>query len=170
MSTQELTPPPHDLETDDTSEALWRAIAFTTDHGSVYAYDEDGKTTRFKTATGEQHVRQDVTVFVDLDIEGEQDFLDAYRMKNLAHPTKVYILERLEDDSAVKVRDVDQVKDPGNLYLSIVQDGQIVKNVKASLDPFVGANVFDTRHYQEDGKWMTERHLGNKVTEIKYEA
>ncbi|MGH7157240.1 MAG: hypothetical protein ACREGG_03985 [Candidatus Saccharimonadales bacterium] len=153
------------------SEEIERKVAgFRTAKGSIYTYGPEGKTTRFKTAAGEQQERQDITVFSPLTIEEEQDYLLAYRSEDRDGKTKVYVVERQPDDSARIVRDVTEVKDPDRVYLTIVKDGQIVKNNKAFLQPVVGYSVFDTRHFQENGQPMTERHLGNKVTEIIYDS
>jgi len=79
------------------------------------------------------------------------------------------VLERQPDDFGKIIRNVGEVQDPNRVYLAIVRDGKITKNTKASVQPIVGYNVFDSRHYQEDEAWMTERHFGNKVTEITYD-
>lgn len=163
-----LTPPTQEHE--GTAETKPKIAGFRTAQGSVYRYDHEGKTTRFKSATGKQQERQDLTVFSPLSIEEEQDYLSAYRHDTLLadKDSKVYVVERQPDDSALIVRDVSQVKNPDSLYLAIVKNGHIVKNNKASLQPAVGYNVFDTRHFVEGGVEKTERHLGNKVTEIVY--
>ncbi|MGC1176879.1 MAG: hypothetical protein WA843_02315, partial [Candidatus Saccharimonadales bacterium] len=122
----------------------------------------------FKTATGEQMESQDITVFANPTFEQEQDILTAYRTKNPVRKTKVYVVERQPDDSSKIIRKASEVQRPEGLYLAIFRDGVMAENMPASLFPQVGANVFDTRHYQQDGTWMTERHLGNKVTKINY--
>lgn len=142
--------------------------SFETAKGSIYDYNEGGQTTRYKTATGEKMATQDLTVFAPLSLQQEQDLLVAYRTKNPTQETKVYVVERQPDDTATIVRSVDQVRNPGMLYLAISRDGKIAENVPATLFPKVGFNVFDTRHFKQDGTWMTERHLGNKVTKINY--
>jgi len=157
-------------ETSDTPESKPRVTAFKTAKGSVYQYDSEGKTTRFKATTGEQHERQDLTVFAELSPEEEQAHLLALHLEGSHSPSKVYVVERQPDDSALTVKDRSQVKFPDQLYLAIVRDGKIVSNTPASLIPHEGANVFDTRHFEGEGKAMTERHLGNKVTEISYAA
>lgn len=156
-------------ENRDSAESEPRVKSFKTAKGSVYTYDSEGKTTRFKTATAEQYERQDLTVFTDLSSDEERIFLEAINIEGGATPTKVYVVERQPDDSALVVRDVAQVKDPARLYLTIVKNGQITENKPVSLVPFEGANTFDTRHFEENGQMMTERHLGNKVIRIDYE-
>jgi hypothetical protein len=144
--------------------------SFKTAQGSVYTYDHDGKTTRFKAATSEKFDRQDVTVFIDLTPEEEQEFLRAYR-----HPTKedeklkVYVLERQPDNTPKIIRDVKEIKTPDQIYLGIIADGKVITTTKASVTPSVGYQPFDSRHYQENGEWFTQRHIGNKITEIEYQ-
>jgi hypothetical protein len=163
-----LAPPPSPYEVEATEEIYPKPRGFRTAQGSAYTYDSDGKTTRFKTATGEQHDRQDITVFSPLSLEDEQDYLLAYRSENPDRQEKVYVVERQSDGTPKIIRDVREVTLPSNLYLTITRGNQIIKFNGASLEPTVGANVFDTRHYEENGRTMTERHLGNKVTEIIY--
>lgn len=157
--TQETIPRPQD-----------QVVSFQTAQGSVYTYSENGQTARFKTATGEQMQPQDITVFATLTPEQEQDILLAYRSKHPTQKTKVYVVERQPDDSPKIIRRVDQVVKPDALYLAIFRDGAMAENVPASLYPQIGANVFDTRHFQQGDVWMTERHLGNKVTDITYKT
>ncbi len=143
--------------------------SFKTAQGSTYSYDTEGKTTRLKAATGELMDRQDLTVFVNLTPDEEQDILRAYH-----HPTEedkdghVYVVERQQDEKGKILRDVTEVEDPTRIYLAIVRDNKITFNKPVSLTPAIGSDVFDTRHYQENDQWHTERHLGNKVTEIEY--
>jgi hypothetical protein len=145
-----------------------RAKAFKTAKGSIYTYDTDGRTSRFKTATGEQEAKQDITVFVNLTLQQEQDILEAYRRHDRLKKTKVYVVERQLDNTPRIVRTLDQVQNPDEVYLAIYEDGQMARSAPASLEPVVGAHVFDTRHFVENGRSYTERHLGNKVTEISY--
>jgi hypothetical protein len=145
--------------------------SFRTEKGSVYVYDQDGKTTRFKTATGEQLERQDLTVFTDLSLSEEEDVIEA-----IHHPLgankdwKVYVVERQKDSDVPKiVRDFSEVKDPDLLYLAVVNGTKYEVFKKASLKPVKGYHVFDTRHYEQDGEPYTERHLGHKVIDIELE-
>lgn len=169
-SVEQLAPPLPSQVSEDIAEIQPRIAGFKTAQGSVYEYDQEGKTSRFKTVAGEQHERQDITVFSPLTLEEEQDYLLAYRSDNSDRDTKVkvYVVERQPDDTAKIVRDVAEVQDPNNIYLAIVKNGQIIKNNRAVLQPTVGYNVFDTRQFQKNGQTMTERHLGNKVTEMIY--
>jgi hypothetical protein len=142
--------------------------SFETGQGSVYTYSETGQTTRYKTATGEKMTPRDITVFVSLDIQQEQDVLAAYRTSDQLQKTKVYVVERQPNDRPKIIRKTDEVQYPEGLYLATFKDGVMAENIPATLFPQVGFNVFDTRHFQQDGTWKTERHLGNKVTKINY--
>ena len=144
--------------------------AFKTAKGSVYTYDENGMTTRFKTVTGEQHDKQDLTVFAQLTPEQEQGILRAYRYPSESDKgKKVYVVERQENDSAKIIRQLTDIEKRDKLYLAIYKDGGMKFGVPATLTPTPGFNVFDTRHYEKDGQGYTERHLGNKVTEVEFE-
>lgn len=141
---------------------------FKTAKGSVYTYGPEGKTTRFKTVTGEQRPQQDITVFADLSPDEEHEVLSGYLLGGKSK-TKVYVLEVEQPDKPPRiVRDIGEVKDPKKVYLGVIKDGAYSLFKQVSVTPVVGWNVFDHRHYQEDGQWYSDRHLGNKVTEIEY--
>lgn len=143
--------------------------SFKTAQGSVYTYDSEGKTTRFKTATGEKMERQDITVFVDLTPDEEQEVLRGYLHKEDDN-IKVYVLEVEQSDKPPRIiRDINQVKDSGKIALGVLKNGSWSLFKKASVTPIVGWSVFDHKHYQKNGDWFSDRHLGNKVTEINYE-
>lgn len=143
--------------------------SFKTAKGSIYSYDSEGKTSRYKTATSEQHERQDLTVFVNLSLDEEQDYLQAYRGAEELK-AKVYVVERQADDSPKILRDISQVVNPDRVYLAIVKNITITQLKKASTRPVKGWNSFDTRQYMQDGQTFTERHLGNKVVEVEYDT
>lgn len=153
-------------------EADPRVKSFKTEKGSVYTYDADGKTTRFKTATGEQNERQDLTIFANLTPEEEQQVRNVIHLEG-DHGQKVYIVERLADDNAPPrvLRDLSEVTNPNALYLGVFRDGKTLMIKKASLKPTVGADVFDNRSVTDENGVQVAReiHLGNKVTEIEYE-
>ena len=128
------------------AEAKPKVVSFKTEHGSVYTYDSDGKTTRFKTASGEQLERQNITVFIPLTGLEEAEYLEAYHLNEHSH-TKVYVLERQPDDSPKKIRDVSEIGDPSRIYLGIIKAGKVIKTTPASLRPIVGYNAFDSCHF-----------------------
>lgn len=142
--------------------------SFETARGSVYTYDDEGRTTRLKTATGELHATQDIAVFAHLTPEQQRKLSTAFRPENLDGGTKVYVVERQEDDQPKVIRAVEDVTRPSELFIAISRNGHMAGSVRASLMPEVGATVFDTRHFLEDGVWKTERHLGHDVTRINY--
>lgn len=142
--------------------------SFETARGSVYIYDAEGRTTRFKTATGEPHDTQDITVFAHMTPEQRQKVSDAYRIENQAEETRVYVVERQEDGQPKVVRKVEDVTRPSELFLTVSRNGRMAGSVRASLMPEVGTTVFDARHFLKDGVWETERHLGHEVTKINY--
>lgn len=148
-------------------ESEKKVKSFKTERGSVYTYDSEGKTTRFQTATGEKHERQDITVFVDLNPVETQEYLAAYRLENTGK--KIYIIEQQQDGSGNVIRDVSKVKDKDKLLIGIVKDKKVLAKHKAVLEPTIGYLVFDYRHFTKDGETFSERHLGNKVVEINYE-
>ena len=145
--------------------------SFETDHGSVYTYDDTGRTSRYKTATGEQHEAQDVTVFVSLSPDETQQVLRAYRpgLPTAERNAKVYVIEQTDEITGTIIRTRDQIENPVSLFLASIVDGTVQLRSRASLFPQIGAHVFDTRHFQaDDGNSYTERHLGNKVSKINY--
>lgn len=147
-----------------------RVRSFKTAKGSVYTYDQDGKTTRFKTATGEAQARQDMTVFVDLTPDEDQEFLHAYHhVREEDKDSKVYVLERQPDDTPKILRDISEAQNPDRIYLGIIKNGVVTSSKKASVKPVIGYQVFDTRQFRKNGQTITERHLGNKVVDIQYE-
>ncbi|HSI20455.1 MAG TPA: hypothetical protein VLA04_01930 [Verrucomicrobiae bacterium] len=139
---------------------------FMTAKGSVYSYDAEGKTTRFKTATNEQNERQDVTVFTKLDPLEEQDLLEVIHH---GQGEKVYVAERNPDNTPRIIRDIADIHDEKDLYLVIMKDGRVTRSFPASSRPQAGYNTFDMRSYDDkDQGRMTERHLGNEVVALKY--
>lgn len=153
-----------------------RVTAFMTERGSIYTYDEQGHTTRHKAKTGEQFEPQDLTVFIHMDPEAEELFTEMIR-HNKDKTKRVYVLERQSDDTPRKIRRLEDVRNPDELYLAvcrtdevgnIIPGGTLIKSRKATLQPQLGAYAYDTRHFRaENGDQMTERHLGHKVTAIR---
>ena len=153
--------------------------SFQTAQGSIYTYDASGRTTRYKTATHEQMVPQDVTVFANLSLQQEQEFLEAHRGTVLrdGKRVKVYVAEKQPDGTGRIIEHLDDIDYPDKLALVGI-DGKsngrfgadnVVMAVGATLDPTLGMNTFDTRSYRDgEGTFMRERHLGNKVTEIEH--
>lgn len=159
-------------------EPVPKVEAFMTEMGSIYAYDNFGRTTRYKGRKEELHEPQDLTVFVDMDPSDKDDFI-----RSLHHSTdpneRLYVVEKQPNGGAKKIHRPEDIQNPDELYLvacvvdkTLQPDRNIVhilKNKKASLQPQIGRYVYDTRRYVgEDGESKAERHLGHRVTEIKY--
>ena len=141
--------------------------SFTTEKGSVYTYDESGRTSRFKIKTGEHLEPQDITVFSDLNDEENRIILDAIFGENPEAKKKVYVVETAGEANAKIIRNISDVTDPRNLFLvTYDKNGKILMAKKATLKPTLGYTVFDTKHFQKDGEGKTERHLGHKVIKI----
>lgn len=140
--------------------------SFKTEHGSVYTYDNQGRTSRFKAKTGEKFEPQDLTVFTDLSEEESREFLDAIHAKNPDLKRKIYIVEKQKNGEPRVVRKFSEVVDPQNLYLAMIKDSKMLKSKKATLKPTLNYTTFDTHHFYDGKEWKTERHLGHKVIEI----
>ncbi len=139
--------------------------SFETAKGSVYTVLPDGRTQRFKTATGEQNEPNDLIVFVKFkNVQQEQDFLSA---QNRQDGKKLYVV-----DSAGNVYDTNEQVKGKDVKLAIVKDGKVIETVETSLEPKIGYNTFDQRRYEEKGEKYRSTHLGNKVTKIntRYDA
>ena len=139
-------------------------VSFETSKGSVYTYGNDGKTTRFKTATGEQNAPQDLTVFIQFrDSNQEQDFLKAYRQPELGFTVQVVDINGniYRTNESIIGKDV---------RLAIIDNkDNIVESVGISQTPIIGYSVFDRRSFKDDnGENIAERHIGNQIVKINY--
>jgi hypothetical protein len=160
---------PSQPETSSSTETVKKVKSFKTSRGSIYTYDEEGKTSRFKAVTGEQRPRKDVTVFLPLTEEQEHELLEALENRTVGHEFGIYVVERQPDNSVKTIQDIADVQNSNSVYLAIAKDGQVVKANQVTLQPVVGYNVFDTRYANQAGKIYSYHHLGNRVTEIYYE-
>jgi len=146
--------------------------SFETEKGSIYTYDDEGKTSRFKKVTGEHESRSDITVFVDLNPEEEQLVLKAYRhLEDKYKVLKVYVYEKQPDDTAKVIEKREDIKYTDNLGLGIFNKStnKWIFYREASLNPIIGNDVFDVKYYKNDlGRDVVARHLGNNVTKINY--
>jgi len=137
--------------------------SFETAKGSVYTYGDDGKTTRFKTATNEQNEPQDLTVFADFKGQQEDNFLEAiHRSKETGD--KVYVVD---ENGKVIRNNKEAVGKKVNLVI-VDKDGKVTERAYAETAPKMGSSVFDMRSFEKDGETYTQRHIGNKVTKINY--
>lgn len=140
--------------------------SFVTSRGSVYTYDENGQTTRFKAAANELQPTQDLTVFVDVE---RGDFLNVakgYLAFKAGRKSELQVIEQDEDDSMRVVERIDQVQEPERLILGLFSNGELIRSKPVSIFPKLGSHVYDSRVYEENGVKRTERHFGHKVIKI----
>ncbi|HEY1645369.1 MAG TPA: hypothetical protein VGF75_03200 [Candidatus Saccharimonadales bacterium] len=157
----EFEPPTTSVRPQDT------IASFETSRGSVYTYNEEGRTTRYKAATGEGYETQGITVFANLNLKMKKDVLLAL-LRSIGPKTKIYVSEKQPDGQQRIVSDVGDVKDPASLFLTIYQGDNIAEVTPATLFSQEGFMVFDSRQFMEDGVMRTERHLGHPITKINY--
>lgn len=151
--------------------------------GSVYNYLPDGTTQRFKKAENKEYEPQAAIVFVpdyetikkiapkDLDVEsvfGENDaqYNQILLEKNQTKGSKNYIVnaqgKKLETNEAIQAEN-------GPIFLTFGSEDKVDFFIPVSKEPKIGYYTFDTRKYtNENGEFLRERHIGNKVTEIRY--
>ncbi len=142
--------------------------SFTTSHGSIYTYDDKGHTTRFKTKTGIEQPKQDITVFVDVGINDARTVAAAYLLRSSTEKTRIELVEQQPDGSTKVITDIQEVTNPDQLRVVTFRGERVVKSKPASLFPKLGTYVFDSRRFEENGVTKTERHLGHKVSSIEY--
>lgn len=155
-----------------------------TARGSIYKYLPDGRTERFKTATQEQNNAQDVLVFIppyDLVIEQARKlYPEIFRGIENQILYEQLLLEyaqgkgrtiRVVDEKGKELSSNKEVELAARAFAYFV-DKQNQKNsffLPISKEPKIGYQTYDTRKYKDaDGETYRERHLGNKVTEIRY--
>ncbi|MFO0763871.1 MAG: hypothetical protein U0518_03365 [Candidatus Gracilibacteria bacterium] len=154
--------------------------------GSIYRYLPDGRIQRFKTKTGELQTPQDAIVFIpdyatiermapkSFNMEatlGENGTQMEQILLTRLHDadSKIYIVnskgEKLETNRAIQA-------EPGEIYLSIgPNETKVDFIIPVSKDPKVGYQTYDTRTYRDPSdpkQRKRERHIGNKIIEIKY--
>lgn len=159
--------------------------------GSVYKYLPDGRTQRFKTATGELNEPMDTITFIPpWDVFREM-------MAKMPHPKiidKIFdnvggqagydqILLEYAQGKGKTIRVIDErgneLGSPQNLagaekvFLHFVDkvNPENSFTLPVSKDPTINYSTFDTRKYidPKTGETMREQHIGNAVTEIAYE-
>lgn len=143
-------------------------VSFTTSRGSVYTYDDEGHTTRFKTASDKEQPTQDLTVFVNVEPKDVGTIAAAYLLRSSTEQTKIEVIEQQPDGEAKVITDIKEVALPDQLMVATFRGDRIVKRKPASIVPKIGMYVFDSRKFDENGTIKTERHLGHKVTAVRY--
>lgn len=152
--------------------------------GSVYDYSPDGTIQRFKTAEQKEYDPQTTIFFVpdyetmrklappsfnvdavlgDNETQYEQSLFQIVQGEG----SRNYIVNA----QGTKLDTMDViVQETGPIFLTFGSDGKVDFFLPVSAIPIVGYYTFDTRKYHDpqDGQWKQERHLRNKVTEIRY--
>lgn len=161
------TEPEENPEHQSTREHLSLPHGFTTEKGSVYKYDDDGHTKRWKFDHTE-HDPTGITAF----IEGTDNNLELITRDRdiiqdhipIEKREKSYIIEALGEGKWRKVYDINAVQNPNKLaFARITIDNTITSAVRASLQPTIGSHVYEITKL-EDGS--TRRHPGHKVVQI----
>ena len=150
--------------------------------GSIYKYLPDGRTQRIKVATGETMEPQDVLVFIppwDLikseaqriypkifgGIENELQYEEEL-LHFAQDPNKTMRVVDLEGN---ELRTNAEVAAHEKIFIAFV-DKQFPENsfyLPVTATPKIGYSTFDTRKYGEGEDMRIERHMGNKVVEIR---
>lgn len=161
-----------------------RPTEIVTARGSVYRYLPDGRTQRFKTKTGELNEPQDTLVFIPpfemIGAKAAELYPDIFRgIENGLQFDEVLLgyaqlhgrTMRVVDENSSELRGNEEVRNAGRVFVQFI-DRDDPKNsfvLPVSKDPKAGYNTFDTRKFiDEDGELKRERHIGNKVVEVKY--
>lgn len=136
--------------------------SFETSKGSIYTVLPDGRTQRFKTATGKQSEATDLIVFIKfVDDNQEQRFLRGVQDDNSG--TKVYVIDK-EGNKYSKSSDI---KDKDVKFVLIDEKtNEVLEIVETKQEPTIGYNVYDERRFTKDGEQYRAKHIGNKVTKI----
>jgi len=167
-------------------EPRQRVTEVVTSQGSTYRYLPDGRTQRFKQATGELMEPMDVLVFIP-------PFEKIAERAKKAHP-KVFagiennvqfgqlLLEDVQkgkkksyviDQDGKRINDNEAVANAKQAFLAIVdqQDPKESYYVPLSADPQMGFSTYDARIFvDKDGETKHVRHFGNTVVEIRREG
>jgi hypothetical protein len=153
--------------------------------GSVYKYLPDGRTQRFKTATGELSEPQDTIVFIP-PFETIKDWaLKAYPkiFKGIENEAQYEALLvhyvhggnktiRVTDQTGKELTNNTEAAKAERVLAALVDKDDTTQSfyLPVSREPKIGYNTYDTTKYKdENGETVRDKHLGNKVTDIKYQ-
>ena len=155
-----------------------------TERGSVYRYLPDGRTQRFKTATGELHGAQDTLTFIPpYDSIKEQAlrlYPSVFRGVESTAQYEQLLLEyaqlenrtiRVMDQGSIELATNAEIEAAERAFLAFIDRDNSGNGftLPVSKEPKLGYLTFDTKKYKgEDGKTYRERHIGNRVIDIKY--
>lgn len=152
--------------------------------GSVYSYRDDGATQRYKTVEEKEYEPQLAIVFVpDYETlkraapptfnvesilgEDESQYIKSLVSKIIPHGSRNYIVNA----SGTKLETNEQLdQETERIFLTFGTEEKVDFFIPVSIRPKIGYFTFDTRKYYDHkaGEWKRERHLGNKIVEIRY--
>ncbi len=162
-----------------------RPKRIVTEQGSVYTYLDDGRTQRFKTATGERSEPQDLIVFIPpwdkikdqapvvyphifKDIKTEEQYKELILRYGQDNKDKTI---RVTDGEANIILDQKQVDESQSVFVAMIDklDPKKTFSLPVSKEPKEGYATFDARYtVDKKGRPHNERHVGNKIVEIEY--
>lgn len=154
-----------------------------TAQGSIYRYLPDGRTQRYKTATEKLETPQDVIAFIPPweiiqnqaaklypEIFGNVKDERQYEQTILPYAQLEGYTMRVIDEKGQELKTNYEVESVDRAFLSFIDRKNPKKNftLPIATEPKLGYYTFDTRKFVDDnGETMRERHIGNKVVEIK---
>jgi len=164
-----------------TQEREKKPVRVKTARGSVYTYLSDGRTQRYKEATGVLEEPMDILVFIPpwdvIGSEAKKRYPEIFsEVGGDAQFTQDLLQYVQGPEKTIRVGDaqgnvLSDMNNSGQLYLYFItrKDGKMHVDftLPVSREPKIGYSTFDYRE-NRDEKNMTrpERHIGNKVVEI----
>jgi hypothetical protein len=166
------------LDANKNPDSIEDVLFVVTARGSIYKYLNDGRTQRYKYATGETHEPQNLLVYVpDFSLVkahapqglqgklGEDDFSYEQILLDYVHSEKTYVV----NGQGRRIENLADALKESRLYFALInkQTGEAYAHISVSLVPKIGYSTYDTRKWEEKpGEWRREVHLGNKVIKI----
>ena len=154
-----------------------------TSKGSIYRYLEDGRTQRYKS-TGEVLDPQDTLTFIppwdQIKDQAGKLYPDIFKGIDSQAQFEQLLLEyaqqsgrtiRVIDEKNKELLTSEDVNTATRVFLALVDRDDPERNftLPVSVKPKLGYLTFDTRvTTDEEGNRVRERHIGNKIVEIKY--
>jgi hypothetical protein len=157
-----------------------------TTYGSVYKYLPDGRTQRFKKVTGELIEPQDALVFIPdyqtilsraekpenaRKVFGENSAM--YEETLLEYAQSSGKTMRIVDQNGKELGNNDEIDQAQKVSIAFVQKSRNGERDKVdfwivvSKVPQIGFYTYDTtKHKDEDGRTLRDRHMGNQVVKI----
>jgi hypothetical protein len=157
-------------------------VELETARGSVYTYLPDGRTQRYKKATGERKEPKDVLVFIpdyNWIVKNAQVILE--NKKHIVGEDEVEYLEilvdyvhgtgrdiRVIDSQGKELKTNEEVAKAERPCCAFLTKGNVDFYLPVTGKPHLGFFTFDTRRFNSGGQWFRSNHVGNKVIRIKY--